>query len=187
MSHITQLGEGANKVSLVKFEILDEPREPEKLLSSSLEELKVVVHLITGEIKKGYIAGVDKDHLDRFLSTLSGAANGAFQVRVQGAKEPLAIQPRDIKAIFVVKSFQGDPKRNALRFYSNGPAVGNIWVEIQFKDNEIVEGLIENSIQHLIGEGFLLVPSDLGSNNLSIYVNKGAIASYRVLGVRAPR
>ena len=51
----------------------------------------------------------------------------------------------------------------------------------------VVEGLVENSLQHLMGSGFLLRPSDPGSNNIYIYVNKLAIANYRVLGVRALR
>jgi hypothetical protein len=33
-------------------------------------------------------------------------------------------------------------------------------VEITFKDNEILEGVIENSISHLTSEGFLLRPTD---------------------------
>jgi hypothetical protein len=86
-----------------------------------------------------------------------------------------------------VKSFAGNPQKKQLRFYKHGPEVAEIWVEIRFKDNEILEGLIDNSIEHLTGEGFLLHPSDVGSNNLAVYVNKAAIAEYRVLGVRGHR
>jgi hypothetical protein len=169
------------------FEVFDEQQEPgELLVDSSKEEHKVVLHLKTCEVIKGNIDH-GKDDLAAFFTSISGDALGAIPVRIQGAKEPKPIEVREVKAIFVVKSFRGDAKRNGLRFYSHGPAVGSIWVEIQFKDNEIVEGLVENSLQHLMGNGFLLRPSDPGSNNIYIYVNKVAIASYRVLGVRALR
>jgi hypothetical protein len=67
----------------------------------------------------------------------------------------------------------------------NGPSVGPIWAEIRFKDNEIIEAMIDNSAKHLSGDGFWFHPSDAGSNNLLVYVNKSAIANYRVLGIQA--
>ena len=170
-------------------EMISEEREIEGNLedSSSKEEQKVVIHLSTGEITKGYVEASDKDNPALCFKTADGNDCGAVSVRVLGMKETLPIQIRDVKSIFFVRSFRGDPKRRGLRFYSDGPAVGSIWVEIQFKDNEIIEGLIENSVKHLTGDGFLLRPSDPGSNNICIYVNKGAIAGYRVLGVKALR
>ncbi len=170
------------------FEVFDEQREPEKLVvGSSKEEQRVVIHLKTSEVIKGYIEPDEKDDLAAFFASIDGDGLGIVPVRIPGAKEPMPIQVREIKAIFVVRSFRGDAKRKGLRFYSHGPAVGSIWVEIQFTDNEIVEGLVENSLHHLMGNGFLLSPSDPGSNNIYIYVNKVAIANYRVLGVRALR
>ena len=169
------------------FEVFDEQQEPGKLVvDSSKEEQKVVIHLETSEVIKGYIDH-EKDDLAAFFAGIDGDGLGVIPVRIPGAKEPTPIEVREIKAIFVVRSFRGDAKRNGLRFYSHGPAVGSIWVEIQFKDNEIVEGLVENSLHHLMGNGFFLRPSDPGSNNIYIYVNKVAIANYRVLGVRALR
>jgi hypothetical protein len=167
--------------------IIEEHELDKNSEDSSKEELKVVIHLSTGEITKGYVEAGDKDNPTLCVKTADGRDCGAVSVRVLGVKETLPVQIRDVKSIFFVKSFRGDPKRKGLRFYNDGPAVGSIWVEIQFKDNEIIEGLIENSLQHLIGNGFLLKPSDPGSNNICIYVNKGAIASYRVLGVKALR
>jgi hypothetical protein len=109
----------------------------------------------------------------------------AITVNPLTSNEPVQVALSDIKAVFFVKSFRGDPKRKNLRFYTNGPSVGAIWAEIRFNDNEIIEATIDNSAEHLMGEGVLLHPSDAGSNNLLVYVNKSAISSYRVLGVRA--
>jgi hypothetical protein len=172
----------------VDAEVLDKEREIDKnLVSSPKDAHKVVIHLDGGKVIKGYI-DFDGSNTIEYFKASDLDASGAISVRSLDIKEPtLAIRLRDIKAIFVVKSFRGDQKRRGVRFYSNGPAVGSIWAEIQFKDNEIIEGLIENSVQHLLGDGFLLNPSDPGSNNLCIYVNKAAIANYRVLGVKALR
>jgi hypothetical protein len=169
-------------------EVLDGERESEKdSRSGPKEERKVVIHLDGGKVIKGYIDFDGSNPIEYFKAS-DPDASGAISVRSLDMKEPaLSIRVREIKAIFVVKSFRGDQKRRGLRFYSNGPALGSVWAEIQFKDHEIIEGLIENSVQHLLGDGFLLKPSDPGSNNLCIYVNKAAIANYRVLGVKALR
>jgi len=89
----------------------------------------------------------------------------------------------DIKAVFFVYSFLGDPAQRSVRLYRQGPAIENVWVEIVFRDGEILEGCVENSVVQLRDDGFFLSPSSPHSNNRLIYVNKKAIASYRVLGV----
>ena len=88
-----------------------------------------------------------------------------------------------IKAIFFVSSFEGDRDHEPVRFYHSGPSPKLIWAEVAFHDGEIVEGFVQNSLHHLLGDGFFLTPSSPGGNNRLIYVNKAAIASYRVLGV----
>lgn len=151
------------------------------------ERHKVVVNLRDGTVVKGYLettvptdlASLLQNPLRRFPATLQlHGLNGAGTVEVDVNRA---------KAIFFVKSFEGDKKKNPVRFYANGPAVHGIWVEVRFHDGEVVEGVIHNSIHHLIEEGFLMSPSDPDGNNEVIYVLKSAIQKYRVLGVRTVR
>ena len=165
---------------------LDEEGDPVPAGPPSMKERKVVVKLRSGEVLKGHLIlqGVGAD--DSFWGWNQNGRT-AITVRSLNSNAPVEIALNDIKAVFFVKSFRGDPKRKNLRFYTNGPAVGTIWAEIRFKDNEIIEAIIENSVHHLMGDGFMLRPSDADSNNVLVYINKSAIASYRVLGVRAHR
>ena len=151
-----------------------------------MEERKVVVKLRSGEVVKGYLTVSGADVADP-LHDSNQNSTGALTVRLLNSNASLKVALVDVKAIFFVRSFRGDPKRKDLRFYSNGPAVGTIWAEIRFTDNEVIEATIQNSAQHLMGDGFWFRPSDSESNNVLIYVNKSAIVSYRVLGVRAHR
>jgi len=96
-----------------------------------------------------------------------------------------AVDWSNIKAVFFVSSFEGDSEHQPVRFYTSGPELQNLWVEVVFTDGEIIEGSIRNTLHHLMGDGFFLHPSTPGSNNSLIYVNKAALVSYRVLGVRA--
>lgn len=128
--------------------------------------------------------GVD---LERPFRYSRGNSLSAISLKLRDTNVAVEVAWHDVKAVFFVKSFLGTPKKKHLRFYANGPAVGEIWAEIKFRDNEILEGLIENSVEHLAGEGFMVRPSDVEGNNLAVYVNKAAIAEFRVLGVRASR
>jgi hypothetical protein len=163
----------------------EEKLDSDHVASSSTKQHKVVVKLRSGEVVRGHVI-LPRD------ADIAGLFNGSNQnqeatitVNSLTSNEAVRVELNEIKAVFFVKSFRGDPKRKGLRFYTNGPSVGAIWAEIRFEDNEIIEATIDNSAQHLMGDGLLLHPSDAGSNNQLVYVNKSAISHYRVLGVRA--
>lgn len=152
-----------------------------------MQDRKVVIHVCSGEVIKGYVdASEDVDPVTLFEDS-QDVSFQVITVRTVGTKTALEIPLGNIKAVFFVKSFRGEPSRKDLRFYSNGPEVGKIWAEIRFKDNEVLEGLIENSVSHLVGDGFVVRPTDIGSNNLLVYISKAAVDSFRVLGVRASK
>ena len=154
--------------------------------AGQLSEDKVVLHRSDGSIVKGYLCARAGQDLSDLLARAEQAAGEDLTIR-QLDESMVTVPLCEVKSVFFVKSFRGDSRRKGLRFYSNGPSVGGIWAEIQFKDNEIIEGTIDNSVRHLLGNGFLLHPSDSESNNLLIYVNKSEIASFRALGIKATR
>ncbi len=94
------------------------------------------------------------------------------------------IPATDAKAVFFVKSFEGNHRHNELKFYTRAAIVYGIWVRIEFKDGEVMEGIIHNSIHYLIDSGFFLLPTDPGCNNKLVYVVKKWLKDCRVLGVR---
>ena len=96
---------------------------------------------------------------------------------------PVDLPWNDIKAVFFVLDFQGSAEREPVLFYTRGPEVGDIWVEVTFHDGEVVEGYVSNSLNHLTSDGFFLRPTDPGGNNLLVYVNKASLKGFRVLGV----
>jgi hypothetical protein len=163
------------------------PTEEASAEISSLSEYKVVIRFGSGGTAKGCVAARNESDLADLFGTPNVDNPGSIQMRSNETNTMVDVPLRDVKAVFVVKSFRGDSKRKGIRFYANGPGVGGIWVEIRFRDNEVIEGTIENSVRHLLGEGLLLRPSDEESNNLAVYINKAAIASYRVLGIRPCR
>lgn len=94
------------------------------------------------------------------------------------------IPAKDAKAMFYVKTFEGDDRHNELKFHARAPIVHGIWVKIEFEDNEVMEGIVQNSIHYLVEPGFFLLPTDPRSNNKLVYVIKNSLRDCRVLGVR---
>ncbi|MGH9389500.1 MAG: DUF6982 domain-containing protein, partial [Vicinamibacteria bacterium] len=55
---------------------------------------------------------------------------------------------------------------------------------LRFEDNEMLEGVTENSLELLVNPGFFFWPGDAQSNNRLIYVLKPALIGFSVLGVK---
>ena len=90
----------------------------------------------------------------------------------------------NVKAVFFVRDFAGEVKRQDLRFHDHLPATQCLWVRVRFDDGETIEGLINNTQDFVLGSGFLMAPADTFGNNLLIYVLKSKLMGFEVLGLR---
>ncbi len=151
------------------------------------EKHKVVVNLRDGTVVKGYLETTVPSDLASLLENPLRKFPSRLKLHEVDGPGMHDIDVSKAKAIFFVKSFRGNKEKHPVRFYANGPAIHGIWVEIRFHDGEVVEGILHNSVHHLLEDGFLLSPSDPESNNEVVYVLKSSIQNYRVLGVRAIR
>jgi hypothetical protein len=104
----------------------------------------------------------------------------AFHIRPLGASEAQDIRCKDLKAVFFVKDFAGDPKRHEARGF--GRATADISrgkkVAIRFKDGEVVFGYTLTYMPDR--SGFFITPADPSSNNLRIYVLTHATREIKV-------
>ena len=150
---------------------------------STGEKRKVVVNLGGGQVVRGFVKTTPATDFESLLrQSEQKFPENLLLEREDGSTTEIPVC--ESKAVFFVKSFDGNLERHGFRFYAYGPEVRGIWVEILFKDEEVIEGVIENSIKHIVDRGFFLSPSDPESNNELIYVNKAAMKQYRVLGLR---
>jgi hypothetical protein len=144
---------------------------------------KVVVHS-NGCVIKGFVESQEWEDLEGLL--IQGIRRIPDVLRIRKTDETIQeVAVSEVKAVFFVKSFEGQGSRNDLKFFSNAPMVHGVWVQLQFKDGEIMEGIILNGMHHLTEPGFFVHPTDPDANNSLIYVLKSALADFRVLGVRS--
>ena len=120
---------------------------------------KVVLRFADGSIIKGttadFFPGKDIFHLSMMNAPVEA--------------NPVEINTKDLKAIFFVKDFAGEPqhvKRN--EFDPAHPHQGGRKIKVVFKDGEVLVGI---TMGYQPGRpGFFIIPADTSSNNERCYV-----------------
>ena len=144
----------------------------------------MVVIRMQDRLIKGYLETRVWEDLEELLRQAPPASAEVFRVQRLDTGVIEDIPVSDAKAVFFVKSFEGNDRHNELKFHTGRAIVQGIWVRIKFKDDEVMEGIVYNSIHCLVDPGFFLLPTDPDSNNKLVYVIKKRLKDYCVLGLR---
>jgi hypothetical protein len=133
---------------------------------------------------KGYLESPIWNTIEDLLSVIPATSPDSFKVRHIDSDIVEEILTKDIKAVFYVNTFEGDSEHRQLNFHSRAPVAQGIWMRLQFRDGEVMEGIVYNSLRYLVDPGFFLLPTDPDSNNRLVYVMKSWLVEHRVLGMR---
>ena len=133
-----------------------------------MEPLKVVAHYTNGKVMKGFTQDFfpNKDHFHIFPAT----------IRTDKGIEVLI---KNLKAVFFVRDFIGDPQYNEQKTFLEGIVVHGRKVEVTCKDEELLVGsTLGNDPSR---KGFFLFPADPNSNNMRIFIVSSAVKNFRYL------
>jgi hypothetical protein len=132
--------------------------------------------------KKVVVRRLDHGLMKGFVDSASYLGpNGVRMLDREG--RTLTIPLHEIKGVFFVRDFDGNPQRSERKLFQSRPRLAGLWVRVTFKDKEVLEGLLPSNLVELSPEGFLVTPADLYSNNLRIFVPRTALSEITVLGV----
>ena len=138
------------------------------LQGAKMEPIKVVVRYVDGRVVKGttqdFFPNKDRFHL------LSDTAV---------SEEPAEVLIRDLKAVFFVKDFGGNPGYNERKEYNNGDKAQGRKVEILFVDGEKLVGSTLGYDPNRLG--FFLFPVDPESNNMRVFAVTAAVKNVRYI------
>lgn len=103
----------------------------------------------------------------------------AFHLLPPGGGAGIEIRCRQLKALFFVKTFEGDSKRKDLRGFVAGPSetMQGKKIAVRFRDGEILCGYTLSYAPDR--EGFFVFPADTGSNNTRVFVVTAATAEVK--------
>ena len=98
--------------------------------------------------------------------------------------EPVPIDIHKLKALFFVRDFTGNRDYLEEKTLVDDPPRPGVRARLRFEDNEMIEGVTENSLDLLVDPGFFFWPGDVRSNNRLIYVLKPSLIGFSILGVK---
>lgn len=131
-----------------------------------MDLVKVVVHYSDGRIAKGYT--------NNFFPN-----RPVFHLKPLDSDSGVEISVRDLKAVFFVKDFAGNPAYNEKKGFDGEKPPAGRKVEVIFTDGETLVGA---TLGYDPGRpGFFITPPDEQSNNLRVFVVSTAVRNFRYL------
>lgn len=143
--------------------------ESVQLPPAGVERGKIVARYADGRVMKGYSRDFspNKPHFHLFLAD-AGLSDKAVEVRIS-----------DLKAVFFVRDFAGDPAYNERKEFAEGERPPGRKLEVTFKDGEVLVGSTVGYDPHRAG--FFFIPADPKSNNLKVFAVTRAVSNVQFL------
>lgn len=146
-------------------------------MGENKELIKVVFRFRNGEMKKGYLSEFSTFMKEAVLTEDSTGKN-------------INVTIDELKAIFFVKSFEGDKEYKEKKSYGATSPKGHR-VFIRFKDGEHMVGFLEGDVPWSHGfflskkaddsSGFFLLPVDTFSNNTKVFIISSSVNDVTVV------
>jgi hypothetical protein len=133
-----------------------------------MEPIKVVVHYANGKVIKGF-TGDFSPKKDLFhLFPVTDPMGEAMEVLI-----------KDLKAVFFVRDFTGDPRYNERKMFLQGEKGHGRKLEVICIDDELFVGATLGYDPSR--KGFFVFPVDPKSNNIRVFIISSAVKKFRYL------
>jgi hypothetical protein len=136
--------------------------------------------------KKVIVRKLSRDWLSGYLPPSAFVSQEQAQI-LDLAGKLVSVSMAEVKWICFVRDFQsGDvnqPERLLRKTFVTRPRSQGLWVRVRLKDNDLIEGLAQNDLTLLEGDGLFLIPPDMRSNTQRIFLPRQAVAELDVLAV----
>jgi hypothetical protein len=135
-----------------------------------MEPVKIVLRHLNGRIVKGYTQDFNPNASTFHVRQDPTGASG---------DKPIDFRIGELKAIFFVKTFEGNRAHSERRTFVEEDKVHGRKVEVTFIDGELIQGSTMGYDPKR--PGFFLFPPDPESNNIRVFVVSAAVKSFRYL------
>jgi len=158
-------------------------RLPADLLQYSAKRLQGKgLGLTASTSKKVTIERFEREPLHGFINLQTFVQPGGVELlSVAGAV--LSVPWSEVKAIRFVRDFLTGKPALERQVFLTRPKSEGLWVRMQFRDGDNLEGVLPNNLLMLEPGGFTIVPPDAAGNTQKVYVPKTALTGMQVLGV----
>jgi hypothetical protein len=131
-------------------------------------------------IKKVLVRRYDRE-------TLAGLVNPAVYLLPEGVElvttqgNTIVIPYPDVKSVAFVREFESAGAERQV--FQTRPKMPGLWVSLEFRDGDRMEGMIPNNLMLLDPGGITVTPPDPFGNQQRIFVPRTSLKAVEVLGV----
>lgn len=130
--------------------------------------------------KKAIIRRYDREPLAGYVNPFSFLQSAGVEL-LSAEGNVSSVPYEDIKSISFVRDF--DSRGADRQVFNTRPRIEGLWVSFQFRDGEVMEGVMSNNLLQVERYGFTVIPPDPSSNNQRIFIPRASLRSVEVLGV----
>ena len=130
--------------------------------------------------KKVIVRKMDRDSINGYVTPTHFIVDGKLEMLNMGGNV-VSIDLKDIKGVYFVRE-HGDSESPVRKTFTTRPRMEGLWVRLNFRDNDVLEGLMPNDLVHMT-DGFLVIPPDVRANTQRIFVPRSALSGLTVLAV----
>lgn len=131
--------------------------------------------------KKVVVKKLGRDTIQGYVSPASFVSEGKLEL-LNTSGNLVMIDLAEVKCVYFVRDFS-DTDSASRKTFTTRPRTEGLWVRLNYKDNDIMEGLMANDLVQMTDDGYLLIPPDTRANIQRIFVPKSALSSLKVLAV----
>jgi hypothetical protein len=130
--------------------------------------------------KKVVVRRFDRENLTGFVNSLSYLQPTAIEL-LKPDGTLLLLPYEEVKSVCFVKDFEAEAESR--RVFMTRPKLEGLWVRMQLRDGEILDGILPNNLLVWDIPGFTVTPPEPDANNQRVFVPRPALKSIQVLGV----
>jgi hypothetical protein len=145
-----------------------------------MERHRTDLHFMPTTHKKVIVRKLDRDSMHGYVAA-NFIVDGKVEI-LNTSGNAVAIDLKDIKGIYFVREF-GDSESVTRKTFAGRPRTEGLWVRLEFRDKDMLEGMMPNDLAQLTPEGYFVNPPDTRANTQRVFVPRTALTSLTVLGV----
>jgi len=134
-----------------------------------MQPIKVVIRYADGKLLKGYTNDFFPNKPSFHINPIDSGPTD----------KSVAVSVKELKAVFFVKDFKGNPEYNEKKYFTEGQQTSGRRVEVTFADHEVLVGSTLGYDPDRLG--FFVIPADPQCNNIRVFVVLTATKSIRYL------
>lgn len=131
--------------------------------------------------KKAVIRRFDKESLAGYVNPISYLQITGIELLTAQGNVSLVPYP-EIKMVAFVRDLDNS-KEAGRQLFQNRPKMEGLWVSLEYRDGEVMEGVMPNNLLQVDMYGFTVIPPDPFGNTQRVFIPRMALRAVQVLGV----